>query len=417
MEQLKITVKATKPQKIFSEVFKKQVVREFEEGLLNKDQLQRKYSLGGNSTVLKWCRKYGKFAYPQKKSCGRPMKDPQKQRIKELEAKLKAAEQKLKVYDKLIEITNRELTPGHHKKNRSQVVRELATQKEISISAVCRQLGYSKQAYYKSLQHTRHKSCVKARARLQVLSIRRHLPRLGTRKLHYLLANSFSEHGVRIGRDALFKLLREENLLVGKKKRYTKTTNSKHWMRKYPDLVQGKIPGKPQQLWVADITYIAMEESFSYLHLITDAYSKKIVGYHLSDDLSAEASLQALKMAVGQSQCLSGLIHHSDRGLQYCSSLYTSLLESKNVAISMTQTGSPYDNAVAERINGILKDEFALDAVFTDKQQLIVQLKQSVAAYNTKRPHYSNHMLTPVQMHQQQALNPKTCRTKKAQEL
>lgn len=109
MNQLKITVKATKPQKTFSEVFKKQVVREFEQGLLNKDQLQRKYGLGGNSTVLKWCRKYGKFAYPKNKSCGRPMKDPQKQRIKELEAKLNAAEQKLKVYDKLIEITNREL--------------------------------------------------------------------------------------------------------------------------------------------------------------------------------------------------------------------------------------------------------------------------------------------------------------------
>lgn len=109
MDQLKITVKRTRPQEVFSEAFKKQVVREFEQGLLNKDQLQRKYGLGGNSTVLKWCRKYGKFAYPQQSSTGRPMKDPQKQRIKELESKLKAAEQKLKVYDKLIEITNREL--------------------------------------------------------------------------------------------------------------------------------------------------------------------------------------------------------------------------------------------------------------------------------------------------------------------
>ena len=243
------------------------------------------------------------------------------------------------------------------------------------------------------------------------------MPRLGTRKLHYLLRNSFAEHGVRIGRDALFDLLREEQLLVGKKKRYTKTTNSKHWMKKYPDLVQGKIPGRPQQLWVADITYIAMDGGFSYLHLITDAYSKKIVGYHLSDDLSAAASLQALKMAVGQRRCLYGLIHHSDRGLQYCSSLYTSLLKNKNIAISMTQTGSPYDNAVAERVNGILKEEFALDATFTNKQQLITQLNQSVLSYNTKRPHYSNHMLTPVQMHQQQDLKPKTYRTKKAQEL
>ena len=109
MDELRITLKCTKPQKTFSEAFKKQVVREFELGLLNKDQLRRKYGLGGNSTVLMWCRKFGKFAYPSNKSCGRPMKDAQKQRIKELEAKLKAAEQKLKVYDKLIEITNREL--------------------------------------------------------------------------------------------------------------------------------------------------------------------------------------------------------------------------------------------------------------------------------------------------------------------
>jgi transposase InsO family protein len=243
------------------------------------------------------------------------------------------------------------------------------------------------------------------------------LPRLGTRKLHYLLSSRFAEHGVRIGRDALFNLLREEQLLVARKKRYTKTTNSKHWMKKYPDLVQGKVPTRPQQLWVADITYIAMNGGFSYLHLLTDAYSKKIVGYHLSDDLSAAASLQALKMAVGQRQCLRGLIHHSDRGLQYCSNLYSSFLKSKNITISMTQTGSPYDNAVAERVNGILKDEFALDATFTNKQQLIRQLKQSVSAYNTKRPHNSNHMLTPVQMHQQQDLKPKTYRTKKAQEL
>ena len=129
----------------------------------------------------------------------------------------------------------------------------------MSISAVCRQLGYTKQAYYKTLRNTRQKTCVKAQARLQVLSIRRHLPRLGTRKLHYLLESSFAEHGVRIGRDALFKLLREEHLLVGKKKRYTKTTNSKHWMKKYPDLVQGKSPTRPKQLIPTMLTYRAWQ--------------------------------------------------------------------------------------------------------------------------------------------------------------
>jgi putative transposase len=281
----------------------------------------------------------------------------------------------------------------------------------VSISAVCRQLGYTKQAYYKSLSHVRQKACVKAQVKLQVLSIRRHLPRLGTRKLHYMLK------GCGLGRDALFQLLREEELLVGKKKRYTKTTNSKHWMKKYPDLVQGKTPVKPQQLWVADITYISTGKDFCYLHLITDAYSKKIVGFHLSDDLSADSSLQALKMAIGQKDCMKGLIHHSDRGLQYCSSLYTSMLRDKGIAISMTQTGSPYDNAVAERINGTLKDEFGLDGVFSDRKQLVKQLNESIIAYNTLRPHLSNHLLTPMEMHQQSAIIPRTYRTKKPQEL
>lgn len=281
----------------------------------------------------------------------------------------------------------------------------------MSISALCRQLGYTKQAYYKSLSALRRSSCVKAQVKLQVLSIRRHLPRLGTRKLHHMLG------ACGLGRDALFKLLKEEQLLVGKKKRYTKTTNSKHWMKKYPDLVQGRTPTRPQQLWVADITYLSMGKDFCYLHLLTDGYSKKIVGYHLSDDLAAHSSVQALKMAMGHQQSLKGLIHHSDRGLQYCSSLYTELLKDNGIAISMTQTGSPYDNAVAERINGILKDEFALDSIFSDRSQLVKQLDQSIIAYNTLRPHLSNNMLTPVAMHQQTSIQPKTYRTKKPQQL
>ena len=234
----------------------------------------------------------------------------------------------------------------------------MATQKEVSITAVCRQLGYSKQAYYKSLQHKKIKTCHSTTAKQKVLLLRSQMPRLGTRKLYHLLKEDFFREEIRLGRDALFDLLREEGLLVFKKKRYTKTTDSKHWMHKYPDLIKQIEVKRPEQLWVADITYLAVNERYYYLHLITDAYSKKIMGYCLSENLAAASTLKALREALARRKYSGDLIHHSDRGLQYCSALYTKVLQSNGIAISMTQDGSPYDNAIAERVNGILKDEF-----------------------------------------------------------
>ncbi len=245
----------------------------------------------------------------------------------------------------------------------------------------------------------------------RVLSIRSELPRLGVRKLHALLRQNSCAPSP--GRDRLFALLRDEDLLVKTKRRYTKTTNSKHWMRKYPNKTKDLQLRRPEQLWVADITYISLKDSFMYLHLITDAYSKMIMGYHLSQDLSADSSLQALKMALQKRkdphQCL---IHHSDRGLQYCSSAYTTMLQKNGIDISMTEKSSPYENAVAERVNGILKDEFGLDDIFEDTRQADKQLSQSINLYNEKRPHLSNHMLTPVQMHSQHVLKPKSWKKK-----
>lgn len=233
------------------------------------------------------------------------------------------------------------------------------------------------------------------------------MPRLGTRKLYHLLKDSFRKDGISIGRDRLFDLLRQQGLLVKKKKKYIKTTDSKHWMHKYPNLIKGLVIKRPEQLWVADITYIAVGDDHCYLHLITDAYSKKIVGYHVSETLAASATVKALKMALKNRQYSLGIIHHSDRGLQYCSAAYVKILNKNRIAISMTEDGSPYDNAIAERVNGILKDEFGLDEVIDNLGQLQLQVTQSISTYNNIRPHESNHLLTPKQMHQQKKLKPK----------
>ena len=277
----------------------------------------------------------------------------------------------------------------------------------MNIAAVCRQLGYSKQAYYKSIRLKQLKSVNRTVIKSNIMSIRRELPRIGVRKLYYLLKESFLQQGISMGRDRLFDLLREEGLLITKKKKYTKTTDSKHWMRKYPNLIRQFDLNRPEQLWVADITYLSLSDRYCYLHLLTDAYSKQIMGYCISDNLGASETLKALQMALKNRNYSGSLIHHSDRGLQYCSAAYVRTLQQNSIAISMTEDGSPYDNAIAERVNGILKDEFCLDQVFDNRSQLELQVKQSIYSYNHKRPHCSNHLLTPSKMHQQDTLKPK----------
>jgi transposase InsO family protein len=243
------------------------------------------------------------------------------------------------------------------------------------------------------------------------------MPRIGTRKLYHLLREEFKREGISVGRDKLFTLLRQEHLLVGKRKRFTKTTNSHHWMRKHPDMIKDMTIERPEQLWVADITYVAIETGYAYLHLVTDAYSKQIMGYFVSTDLCASSTIKALTMALENRKYNNKLIHHSDRGLQYCSSGYVKILNENNVSISMTQSGSPYDNAIAERVNGILKDEFGLDQVFKNIEQLKKQTSESVKIYNEQRPHLSNEMLTPEKMHLQEILKPKKWNKKSTENL
>jgi len=246
--------------------------------------------------------------------------------------------------------------------------------------------------------------------RTSILEKRKSMPRLGTRKLHYLL----KEEGIQIGRDHLFHFLRAEGMLVRKQKRYVTTTDSRNWMREHANLTGDIELSRPEQLWVADITYLdTLSDGHLYLHLVTDAYSKQIMGYELCNNMNASSTDKALQMALKERMYKgSPLIHHSDRGLQYSSKLYTDRLKGSNIAISMTQTGSPYDNAIAERVNGILKDEFGLGDKLTDTQEAIKQTRQSIFAYNHLRPHLSCHMLTPKQMHMQQTIKIKTYRRK-----
>lgn len=209
------------------------------------------------------------------------------------------------------------------------------------------------------------------------------------------------EHQIKMGRDAYFDFLAVCGLLVRMRIRRVSTTWSKHWLRKYKNLIRGFKPTGPNQLIVSDITYLRTNNGFVYISLITDAYSKKIIGYHVSKTLETKGPLKALQMALrGMSQSITGLIHHSDRGVQYCSGEYIKLLKDHGIIISMTESGDPLENAVAERVNGIIKQEYLDFNEYSDIQEVIEALEKAVNLYNTDRPHLSLGMLTPTLVHE-----------------
>jgi putative transposase len=223
--------------------------------------------------------------------------------------------------------------------------------------------------------------------------------KIGTRKLLRMMESFMLQHGIDMGRDAFFDLLRARGLLIRKRTRKKPlTTFSNHWMPKYPNLIIDLIPTRPNQLWVSDITYIHLNGGFAYLSLITDAYSRKIVGFYLSENLSAKGCIQALRIALKNNTTHQNLIHHSDRGLQYCSADYVKMLKKNNILISMTQSRDPLENAIAERVNGILKDELMEERypAFSIGQR---EIAIAINTYNYKRLHSSIDMLTPGQAH------------------
>ena len=260
-------------------------------------------------------------------------------------------------------------------------------------------LGYSRQSYYQGVKYIQQKAYESDIIIEEVLRYRKHQKRLGTRKLLEEMQDFLAAHKFQIGRDTMFDLLAQRGMLVTKRKRRgCVTTLSKHRFKKYPNIIRNFIPVAPNQLWVSDITYIHLPDSFAYLSLITDAYSRKIVGFYLSKDLTAKGPLEALKMALKTNSNIAGLIHHSDRGVQYCCDAYVKLLQDKKIKISMTENGDPLENAIAERVNGILKSEL-LDEVFPcfDVAQRDVAI--ACSTYNHLRPHGSIDNLKPAEAH------------------
>lgn len=269
----------------------------------------------------------------------------------------------------------------------------------MGVGPLCKLFGKSRQAFYDRKYYFSAQQEHEVIVLELVAQVRRELPGLGGHKLYKCIYQPLRTNDIKLGRDKLFSLLRKHKLLIDRKRRNPKTTQSNHWFHRYPNRVKDLIITRPEQLWVADITYISIGYDFNYLSLITDAYSKQIMGYCLYPYLSNDGCIEALKMAQANRLTTSDIIHHSDRGVQYCSYAYIDILKKYDIAISMTGSGEGYENQIAERINGILKTEFKLHQVFKSRIEALFAVKTSINAYNNLRPHMSCDYMTPVKAH------------------
>lgn len=271
--------------------------------------------------------------------------------------------------------------------------------------------GHSRQGWYEQIRREESQDMSSTLILKLVREIREDLPRAGVPKLQVMLKDKLTEHGIKIGRDKLYQLLGEHGYLIRYRRRKPYTTDSNHPYKKYPNLIRDmKYLTHAGQLWVSDITYLRLKEKFCYLSIVTDAYSHKIIGYSLHPTLHSTGPTNALLMAL-KSRRLKTLIHHSDRGSQYCCSEYIKILELYDVNISMTENGDPYENAIAERINGILKGEFLLDKNFATFQEAEAAVGNAIEKYNQVRPHASCNNMTPVQAHEQNGILRKRWKT------
>ena len=275
--------------------------------------------------------------------------------------------------------------------------------------------GISKQAFYKRLNSYEMKINQDKILIELVKDYRKEVgQRIGGLKLYSELKSDFKKHNIKIGRDKFYQFLRENKLLVPKIKNYHITTNSNHRFHKYKNLVSDFVPTAPEQLWVTDITYIKTENGHNYLAIVTDAYSKKIMGYSLDNHMKAELCINALDMAVkNRIYDNKYLIHHSDRGFQYCSTSYVNFAHSNNLTMSMTEQYDPYENAIAERINETLKYEYGLKQTIKDTETAQKIVKQAVSIYNNLRPHLSLYMQKPSVVHKNPNIEYKSYRSQK----
>lgn len=278
--------------------------------------------------------------------------------------------------------------------------------------ATCGLFGVSRQAYYRSKKTEIKRRQTASLVVKKVQKVRLSMSELGTKKLYTVLYNELRELGV--GRDRLFAIMRANHMQILPKRQYHVTTNSHHRFRKHSNLVEHLTVKRPEQVWVSDITYIGNRENPMYLSLVTDAYSKKIMGYNVSNSLHAEGAVKALKQAIrSRKYKKERLIHHSDRGLQYCCEEYQKVLTDNKILCSMTEKYDPYQNAVAERVNGILKQEFIKGFLLRDVDLMSKLVGQSVGIYNNERPHYSCFYKTPEYMHRQRKIEIRTYKKKR----
>ncbi|UUI62277.1 IS3-like element ISAs31 family transposase [Aeromonas salmonicida] len=395
-------------QRDYSLTFKLALVEQIEKGELTYKQAQARYGIQGRSTVLVWLRKHGRQDWSQGASvrAGRSitMPDPDnqtpEQRIKELEQQLALMSQKAQFFEAVVDVLKNDYGVSIGKKATRQVLSQRQVER-LTIVRACLFLGISRQAYYKrnrvaDVRHAQGLQVVRF-----VRQVRLRQPRVGTRKLHYLLQGQ-DDVWLKVGRDRLFQILAEHRLLVPPRRAYHKTTHSFHRFYRHPNLLKAGpeqvTPVAPEQVWVADITYLPARSGPLYLSLVTDAYSRKIVGHHVHEGMHAESVAMAFKKALKQRRSSGELIHHSDRGVQYCSGLYQSLHERYGVRCSMTDGYDCYQNALAERVNGILKGELLLQSP-QDLAQAREMVREAVDIYNVERPHHALKYRTPDAVH------------------
>lgn len=283
------------------------------------------------------------------------------------------------------------------------MITELNARKLVSVMKSVKLLGLSRQAYYQYIDREKTVHYQEEIIIQKVITHRMVHKKKGTRKVFLDMQSFLSENRFKLERDAFFTILRNNNLLIRRRRSRIITTDSKHRFKKYPNLIKDMVVIKPNQLWVSDITYVRCGSNFAYISLVTDAYSRKIVGYYLSKDLKATGPLKALKRAVSASRGadLNELTHHSDRGIKYCCDEYVRCLAKENIKISMTQSSDPLDNAIAERVNGIMKNEYELEKAksFTE---ISAKTAEAVYNYNNLRQHNSIDNYTPAEAHRLQ---------------
>ena len=397
----------------YSEAFKMGVVREIEEKDLPLEQVRRRFGIKGKTTVLKWVRKYGRGTRGMRIRVEKPEEINELQRLRERVRRLESALADANI-DVALERAYTQLACERagidvveFKKKSGWAAAQTALKPRaerapgVSVASVCRRVGMSRQNYYVQ-RRRRQRRAVDGELVVGLVRRERQLqPRLGTRKLHHLLKSELEQAGVRIGRDRLFEELRKRALLLEPVPTpFPHTTQSDHNLPVFKNRIKGLELKGPNQAWVSDLSYLRLREGFVYLALITDKYSRKIVGWDLGDNLEAVGCVRALERALKELPSGARPIHHSDQGSQYCCHQYVNRLRERGLTISMTESNHCAENALAERMNGILKQEYGLGAEFPSKAAALEAVRQAIWLYNTKRPHTALDYEVPEAVHQ-----------------